>query len=411
VKYWGILLGVLMLFPALAAAMFMRVETDRVPIDRVLTNLEQRLTTNQNDVKLLYQLARVHSMAYATNTGSIEMNRRDDTPWFGYPGQDRSVPVQVVPGSTLEQQAARRHLTNAISYYERALVLLRATNATGNAWLALPIRLGFAWTLDQAGRRQEAIAAYRDALQHAWRKEVEPDIPLKERAQWSWDQLRAGRNPLTSPPRGGYVGPGISYSEEIIGYLLRLLDPQKDAKEIAQLEADRKLVRSRPRVVTPILVPLSEKASLEQLVNPNGGVMFDLDGTGEARRWGWINTNAAWLVFDHDGRGMITSGLQLFGNVTFWIMWRDGYEALSSLDDNADGELAGAELRGLALWHDRNSNGVSDPGEVKSVAQHDITSITCQSETHSSRIPFNARGVIFANGTARPTYDWLAPGN
>jgi len=34
------------------------------------------------------------------------------------------------------------------------------------------------------------------------------------------------------------------------------------------------------------------------------------------RRRGWF--------FDHDGRGQITSGLQLFGNVTFWIFWQNG---------------------------------------------------------------------------------------
>lgn len=71
----------------------------------------------------------------------------------------------------------------------------------------------------------------------------------------------------------------------------------------------------------------------------------------------------------------------MFGSVTFWIFWRDGYEALRSLDDDQDGILSGAELRGMALWQDRNGNGVSDEqGEVRSVAEWGITAISCAGE-------------------------------
>jgi hypothetical protein len=406
-----IVFAALLVLSVAAHGKFIRVETDRVPIDRVLANLEEQLATNRNDAKLLYQLARVHSMAYAQDVSSVEMNRRDNSPWFGYPTSDLGVPGEIIPRSTPEQKAAARsHLTNAIALYERVLEsITKGTNAVAPQWIVLPTRLGLAWTLDQSGQRKEAIQAYRNALQHAWRKEVDPDMPLMERPQWSWDELRALRNAPASPPRRGNIGPGPSYSQEIIGYLLRLLDSQKDAKEIAQLEADRKVVRSVPRVITPILVPLCDGASVEQLANPHAGVEFDLDGSGELRRWGWIHTNAAWLVFDHDGIGKITSGLQLFGNVTFWIFWRDGYDALGSLDDNGDGELREHELRGLALWQDRNSNGVSEPGEVKAVTEWDIVAIDCRSEVHSSGIPFNAGGVTYRDGNVRATYDWIAP--
>jgi hypothetical protein len=41
----------------------------------------------------------------------------------------------------------------------------------------------------------------------------------------------------------------------------------------------------------------------------------------------------------------LTSALQLFGNVTFWMFWSNGFEAMRALDDNQDGTLAGGELR------------------------------------------------------------------
>jgi hypothetical protein len=202
----------------------------------------------------------------------------------------------------------------------------------------------------------------------------------------------------------------VCYSEEIIGYLLKLLDPVKDGAEIARLNQARQLLVTMPRAITPILVPLSPAVTdLDELVNPDAQVAFDLDGTGTGKRWGWITPRAAWLVYDPQRTGKITSGLQLFGNVTFWVFWRDGYQALRALDDNGDGLLSGAELRGLALWTDRNGNGISDPGEVIPVQEIGITSISCDSQINADGIPWSPSGVLFQDGTTHPTYDWIVP--
>ena len=99
----------------------------------------------------------------------------------------------------------------------------------------------------------------------------------------------------------------------------------------------------------------------------------------------------------------------MFGSVTFWIFWQDGYEALSSLDDDGDGVLRGAELRGLALWQDRNGDGVSAPGEVCPVEAFGITAISCSTESNSGGMVWNPHGMTFDDGTSRPTYDWIAP--
>src|SRR5882672_3151354 len=91
------------------------------------------------------------------------------------------------------------------------------------------------------------------------------------------------------------------------------------------------------------------------------------------------------------------------------FFWRDGYNALAALDEDSDGVLRGAELRGLALWHDGNGNGVSEPGEVRPLEAFGITAISCKSETHPNGIQWNSRGVVMRDGTTRPTYDWIAP--
>lgn len=60
------------------------------------------------------------------------------------------------------------------------------------------------------------------------------------------------------------------------------------------------------------------------------------------------------------------------------LFFENGYHALATLDDDGDGELAGRELRGLALWQDRNGDGVSDDGEVKPVGAYGVVSLSCE---------------------------------
>ena len=76
------------------------------------------------------------------------------------------------------------------------------------------------------------------------------------------------------------LGPGVCYSEEIIGYMLKLLDPVKDATEISELKGKQKTLTGMGRAITPILVPLTKGAQLSDLVDANAAVTFDLDGSG-----------------------------------------------------------------------------------------------------------------------------------
>lgn len=161
------------------------------------------------------------------------------------------------------------------------------------------------------------------------------------------------------------------------------------------------------RAITPIVFSLNSSSSLSELLAPQITSTFDLDGSGRDQAWPWLRPDTALLVWDPSNAGVITSGRQLFGSVTWWMFFRNGYEALDALDDNADGSLSGRELRGMAAWFDRNSNGESDPGEVVSLASLGIASISVQVTGHDGRSPMNHAGLTLTSGQTLPTYDWV----
>ena len=137
-------------------------------------------------------------------------------------------------------------------------------------------------------------------------------------------------------------------------------------------------------------------------------VAFDADGSGLKKKWTWITKDAGWLVYDPTSERRITSGLQLFGSVTFWLFWKTGYDALSALDDNRDGVLVGEELVGLSIWQDSSNPGVCDPGEVRPLSEHGIVAVSCRFERdngHPDHIAFSRVGVTFRDGSTRPTFD------
>ena len=314
-------------------------------------------------------------MAFAAKTESVEIDKGKEAQgvWFGYdtPAVPFPKPMKADPKV---QAVADKHLEQAIAEYKKAVELGPDDPRA---------QLGYAWCLDQAGKKEEAIAQYRKTIEKEWENEKK-----KQEA----------------------FGFNFSIVIEAAGYLKPHLDKEKDKAEIAALDEKIAHLNKLPRAVTPIAIPLQAGLSALDITAAEARVAFDADGSGEAKHWSWIRPNAAWLVYDRRGEGKPASALQLFGNVTFWCFWENGYHALAALDDNGDRRISGAELAGLALWQDLNSNGVADPGEVRTLTEHGITSLNCDYKidtAHPDQIPFAAAGVTFKNGETRPTYDLM----
>jgi len=372
----GVVLGAALLLVVPSPADYAGVEVEIVPVERLVKNLEGAVKKDPKNVQVLVNLGRVHGMAYSlkTDTATVRKGKEEQGPWFGY--EPKLIPFSKVvkTDDADKQKAAKSHLAKAIERFREAVKLAQDN---------LPARLGSAWSLEQAGETKDAVKEYRSLIEDAWKKEKD---------------LKA-------------VGLGSeSFVAEASGYLIPLLDKEKDKEEIATLRERTAQMRKLPRVVTPVALPLRDGLRARDLEDPNAAVVFDADGSGRKQKWSWITKDAGWLVYDPKGKADITSGLQMFGGVTFWLFWETGYDALASLDDNGDGVLTGDELKGLAIWHDSNGNGVCDPGEVKPLSEYGIVAVSCRFErdpSHPDRIAFSPNGVTFRDGKTRPTFDLI----
>ena len=366
--------GMLVLFVRATSGIYVDFETRTVPVARLVANLEQQLEADPKRPEIHLRLARLYGMAYSLN--SDELPARVTRPggaeevWFGHEAPLVPYSNRVRPGAT-RSEASRTYLKKSLEHYRAALALDQES---------LLAHLGYGWTLQQTGDLPGAIAEYRVVIERAWLKEQHVK---------------------------GIMPGGQLYTSEAAGYLIPLLDLKRDAAEIAELRKRVDHLQRLPRAITPIAVALEDNVTPQSVVDLDAKVPFDADGSGQRRQWTWISGRAGWLVYDADRSRRVTSALQLFGNVTFWVMWKNGYEPLAALDDDRDGRLRGAELRHLAIWIDKDRDGISDAGEVRALADHGITELSCQYTAGDGLLTaaLSARGAHFRDGRVRPTFD------
>jgi tetratricopeptide (TPR) repeat protein len=372
---WVVAMATAMLGSAGLGAIYVRPDLENVPVARLVSNLERELAADPKNAEIHLRLARLYAMAYAANAEELPVTvlagadkRVKQEVWFGH--EPNLVPAQVPPG-TSRTEASRVYLKKALDHY-RVVVELEPAGLIG--------RIGYGWALEQSGNSAGAIAEYRRVIEQAWPKEQDA--------------------------RFAQLGQRF-YTEEAARYLVPLLDPKRDAAEIAELRKRMERLARVPRPITPIAVPLSDSVTPKAFLDLDAVVPFDADGSGRERGWTWISPGAGWLVYDATGRGQITSALQWFGESTFWAFWKNGYEALRALDDNGDHELRGSELRHLAIWRDANTNGRSEPGEVLPLSGYGIAALSCRYTTGDGiyTAAWSGTGVTLADGGTRASYD------
>jgi hypothetical protein len=114
--------------------------------------------------------------------------------------------------------------------------------------------------------------------------------------------------------------------------------------------------------------------------------LFDYDGDGVLENTAWIENSDALLVNDVNNDGLINNASELFGNYTRnsdGSVAKSGYQALSYYDTNGDSVIDASDTRfeELKLWIDSDQDGVTDTGELKTLSEMGVTSLTLNSAT------------------------------
>ncbi len=438
-RIWLGTLIIVMFWVSTALSIFM--PPSYLPTDRLIANTEAYINKNPQEPKGYYLLARIHYLSFinkATSVPGFENNAPlpsvipywqyaadyeytmrfqqaqqlilqawgyksiDDIPWDQRPAFDDAVHAREAElrdqgwkPSTLNKAQVLAHAILAHVNFEKAMDL----DPENGLYF-----LGLASLLDQyqAYASDAHLPAYvpqmgsatvprlRMLYYLAYRLSVEEDM--------TWEYI----------PIGGL--------RSLVAYEAghRYLRLAKETPALPDTDAVTQVRENLDRLdtlpwgpITPIIFSLERHTSVSDLLNSQSKVSFDLDGDGTSEDWPWIKPDTGLLVWDPAVTGRISSGRQLFGTSTFWLLFPHGYFALSMLDDNQDGSLTQAELLGISAWFDTNSNGQSDPGEVTPVKKLGITAIQTRIMGYSKGMPMHPQGLSLENGQTVPTYDWM----
>ncbi|MCK8485485.1 hypothetical protein MUY21_15695 [Aliiroseovarius sp. S2029] len=147
-------------------------------------------------------------------------------------------------------------------------------------------------------------------------------------------------------------------------------------------------------------------------INVNGNVSFDMDGDGYLEQGAWVNQDDGFLVIDlnadgshGDGDGKIDQTKELILSEWSTDPSVTDLQALAIFDKyehrggNNDGVLDAQDSiwDELRVWQDINQNGVTDTGELKSLAELGITQINLTYDDGSHYLDNNNDVTILGN--------------
>lgn len=113
----------------------------------------------------------------------------------------------------------------------------------------------------------------------------------------------------------------------------------------------------------------------------NDTLLFDHSGKNVVNGTGWVKGDDGLLALDRNANGLIDSGAELFGVDTVMRngqLASDGLAALRDFDLNQDGKIdsSDAVFSQLRVWKDADQDAVTDAGELISLTDLNITSIS-----------------------------------
>jgi Ca2+-binding RTX toxin-like protein len=142
-------------------------------------------------------------------------------------------------------------------------------------------------------------------------------------------------------------------------------------------------------------------------------IYFDVDGDLFAEATGWLKGDDGFLVLDANNNGRVDDISEMFGNRA-----EGGYAELAGYDSNHDGKISVADIMwtDLKVWQDFNSNGVTDVGELKSLADLGIVELNLaataiDSVTADGTQLRSSASVTFASGNTVNSFEAIFQSN
>jgi hypothetical protein len=196
-----------------------------------------------------------------------------------------------------------------------------------------------------------------------------------------------------------------SSSVDVVTYTVVDGEIVKNVNTIINYDTERTTIysASRNKYVSPIVLDVTGNGVLQAsngqhmpghpVVNKNV-ILADFYGDGFEVAMEWVGPQDGLLVAPKADGSVDMSCL--FGTAGGY---ENGYEKLSLYDTNNDRLINGAELNGLSVWQDANSNGIADANEVKTVQELGITEIAVTPDN-------NFISSFTMNGNTNKMWDW-----
>ena len=160
----------------------------------------------------------------------------------------------------------------------------------------------------------------------------------------------------------------------------------------------------------PLVIDL-DGDGIETIAQSDSNVYFDIDNDLFAERNGWIKGDDGFLVLDRNGNGQIDDITEMFGS-----RFGGGYADLASYDANRDIAISAADPTWAALrvWQDKDGDGITDSGELHSLDQLGIASLSLAKDPLATTTPQGVQligrsTVSFADGSTSRMFEALLP--
>ncbi|MGY6646184.1 MAG: calcium-binding protein, partial [Salinarimonas sp.] len=162
--------------------------------------------------------------------------------------------------------------------------------------------------------------------------------------------------------------------------------------------------------VSPLALDLTGQG-LEIIDLDDSKAYFDLDNNGFASHTAWLGGGSGFLALDVNGNGRIDDQSELFGAVSFDGPDDHGFAKLALYDENGDGVIDAQDsvFGDLLIWRDFNGDGLTDEGELFTLDELGIVSISLDAQFVDSWEGANwishTATFTMADGTVREIHD------